>query len=451
MKIKFLFAVILFASCTKEVVEPVAPPTTQINQTTNTTVVNDVTTISGITMKYGVDASSHGILYYDSNIIISPSDNLTATKPFHLIKKDNKWVVESINTTGLMDNVRNVYKVSDGAYVWANASDEGPKNIGSLFLSKTTSTGSIEWKELSPTKGFYHYAAAGDIDNDGTSEIFSYIGAETESPESFNIFKQDGTIIPNTLPTITEFEDAVGFVRRDKNPSQKLNSFSFGSMAVANVDPSTPEPELILTTTKALMSEYYSFIYLNYDRNSKKFKITKVIKSAGLIKDRNLGVADVRTGDFNNDNVIDIAVSMGNHLTKDYSGIQIWLNDGKGNMTPDKSELYGSEFGNLIYFSNFEVGKFRNNDCIFLHFDRTRYGQIGDNTVMQTTDGLLELKNYLLVNDGSAGSFKHLDKLTMPAQIPTVVKGHFENNGLRLLGFKDQTKEQFDITDIKIQ
>jgi hypothetical protein len=464
MKLKYLLIAIAFVSCNKEVIEPIPAVTVSKPEITNTTVSGNVTTISGIVTKQGIDPSSHGIIYYNNNIIISPAENLTPTKPFHLVKKNNSWAIESINPVSLMDHVRNVYKVSDGTYVWANASDESGVNIGSLYLSKTTSAGSIEWQKLSDSTGFYHYAGTGDIDNDGTPEIFSYVGAELESPEIFKMFKQNGSIYSKILPTTNEFEQAVGFIRRDdSHPEifQPLNSFSFGAITLANID-ATPDLELIITSTKADMSKYYSFIILKYDGS--KFKIYKVIKPTNsLLEKYHLGVADVKTGDFNDDGKVDLVVTMGNNMTYDQNrvkqensdcGVQVWFNDGNGNFIPstDKSEIYSNTFGNMIYYTNLEVGKYQNRDCVFLHFDRTRYNGLNDNNKPLVSGGMLDMKNHFLINDGNKGSkFDHPKSLTLPGQIPTIVKGYFEENALRLVGFRDVTKEQFEVVDVIIK
>jgi hypothetical protein len=348
-----------------------------------------------------------------------------------------------------MDRPRNTIKVTNGTVVWANASKE-LSNFGSgnLYLSKTNPDKSLTWKKLSSRDAFYHYATAGDIDNDGNPEIISYVGAETESPEWLEVFGGPNyDKIEVTMPSAAEFEAALGFTKADKN---KVGAgFSFGSITVANIDLTTSQNELVLTSTKALMNEYYSFIILNYDQNTKKFKITKIIKPSGLLLEYQMGVGDVKAADFNGDNNTDLVVTMGNHKTNEYSGVQVWLNDGKGNLIANKkkSELYSKENKNIIFFSNIEVGKFRGHDCVFLHYEGTRY--------VPTIQNNLDLSPFLLISAGDDGGFTHLPELKVSGLVPTFMKGYFEKQNnvdvLRLIGMKDVGPNEFNLTDITIK
>lgn len=447
MRLKYLLALALFASCTKEVVYEPAP-NVPIAKTTTTQVDNG--TVTNFKMLYynivdGTDQSANGVIYYDNNIIVSPANSNGYTSPIHLIKTNNTWSLESAKYGDLMDRPRNTIKVTDGTVVWANASKE-LSNFGSggnLYVSKTNPDRSLTWKELRQN-AFYHYATAGDIDGDGNADVISYVGAETQSPEWLEVFSGPNyNKIETTMPSAAEFEAALGFTKADRD---KVGAgFSFGSITVANLDLTTPQNELILTSTKALMNEYYSFILLNYDNNTKKFKITKIIKPGGLLLEYKMGSGDVKVGDFNGDNNTDVVVTMGNHETNKYSGVQVWINDGKGNLVADKnkSELYSKDNNNIIYFSNIEVGKFRGHDCIYLHYEGTRY--------VPTQQYNLDLSPFLLICAGDDKGFTHLPSIPVSAQAPTFMKGYFENNALRLIGMKDVGSNEFNLTDLTIR
>ena len=394
----------------------------------------------------GVDQATNGTLLYSfqnvEHIIINPSKNGgTYTSPLHFVNSKSEWKLENGDYGKLMDMPRNSVQVSDGIFAWANASLENDIT-GNVYLSKTNASDGLTWSKISNNDGFYHYLTSGDIDNDGVNEVLTYRGAELQQTDKFYIWKQDGTIIADVLPFVSEFEDAIGFVRRDRNPNQKLDSFSFGSVTVANLDLTSPEPELIITSTIALMNEYYSFILLNYDKSSKKFKISKVIKTNGALKDNKLAVGDVKTGYFNFDDKLDVVVSMGNGID-DKFGIQIWYGNGKGDLIPGKNSIFRSS--DLNDFSNFEVGRFKNKkvDDIFLHYTARDI-----NKVALLSNGL-DLNRFFLINDGIENtpftnptnlylpySVITYDKNTARYMIPPFIKGYFINNKLRMIGFK---------------
>ena len=399
---------------------------------------------------FGFNESSNGTVYYNDNLLISPGTN-HYMYPIHLIKKDSLWILESIYNDSIIDRPRNIYKVDDKTYVWANAGTESQYNpTGNLYLSKNNLDNSINWKRISnPNQGeFYHYAASGDIDGDGDNDILTFVGVETESPEQFKLltaptFNSEAII----FPTAKEFENALGFTDSDRNYVGA--GFSFGSITVANIDKSTPESELILTSTKVKMNEYYSFIVMKYDATNHKFIISKIAKAGGALLNSKMAVSDVKFGDFNNDNNIDIVVAMGDY--KNNSGIQVWNNDGKGNLTPDnnKKELFGKIYGNEIYFNSFEVGKYRGNDCIFIHYESSRY-----DPRPQSENGV-DLNPFFLINKGDKGSFVHESIIPFQTLGPAFVKGYFEKqNGidvLRLIGFRNKVKQDFYLTDITIK
>ena len=130
--------------------------------------------------------------------------------------------------------------------------------------------------------------------------------------------------------------------------------------------------------------------------------------------------------------------------------IGIWyVNDGKGNLIANKkkSKLYSKENKNIIFFSNIEVGKFRGHDCVFLHYEGTRY--------VPTIQNNLDLSPFLLISAGDDGGFTHLPELKVSGLVPTFMKGYFEKQNnvdvLRLIGMKDVGPNEFNLTDITIK
>jgi hypothetical protein len=174
---------------------------------------------------------------------------------------------------------------------------------------------------------------------------------------------------------------------------------------------------------------------------TKKFEITKIIKPNGALKEYRLAVADMQTGNFNDDNFPDIVVSMGQGVD-DKMGIQIWYGDGKGNLTPGKNQIYVPS--DLVDFSNYEVGRYGNKkfDDIFLHFN-------AKNVKIATNANGLDLNKFFLINDGLKDtpftnptnlilpySTITYDKNTAQYMIPPFIKGYFINNKLRMIGFR---------------
>lgn len=384
----------------------------------------------------GVDQATNGTLLYSyqniEHLIINPNKNKGIyTSPIHFLNSNSLWKLESGNYGMIMDMPRNMVKVENGIYAWANQSVED--NItGNAYISKTGLDNTISWQKLSNKDGFYHYITTGDIDNNGTTEILTYKGAELGRPELFEVYNSSGNIYSNTslLPSLTEFENITG-----------AKDFSFGSIIISNIDTTNSVNELILTSSRNVMNLYFSFIVLAYNKQLNKFEIKKIIKPNGALKDYNLAVADIKVGNFNQDNLIDIAVSMGQGVD-DKTGIQIWYGDGIGGLTPGKKSIFTSS--DLINFSNFEIGKYnaKNVDDIFLHFS-------GKFPAVPTTTNGLDLNKFFLINDGNRDTpFKNptslilpfstmaLDKTTNQIMFPSFIKGYFINNKLRMIGFR---------------
>lgn len=384
----------------------------------------------------GVDQATNGTLLYSfqnaEHLIINPNKNGGIyTSPLHFINTKSDWILESGDYGKLMDIPRNTALVSEGIFAWANASVEDDIT-GNAYISKTGTANEISWQKISTKDGFYHYITAGDIDNDGSPEILTYKGAELGKPESFEVYTKNGSIYStsNLLPSVQEFEKLTG-----------ATDFSFGSIIVANIDTNTPQNELILTSSRNVMNLQFSFIILNFNMTTKKFEITKIIKPNGALKEHRLAVADLQTGNFNDDNFLDLVVSMGEGIDNK-KGIQIWYGDGKGSLTPGKSKIYVPS--DLVDFTNFEVGRYGNKrfDDIFLHFN-------AKNVSIATNSNGLDLNKFYLINDGLKDTpFTNPTNLYLPystitydkssAQylMPTFIKGYFIKNKLRMIGFR---------------
>jgi len=456
LTIPFILIVVGLFSCAKDEVAPAStsqstnPPTTNLTATfsSNGLTVNrytfalsnkeyplyDPKNTGGLSG--GVDQATNSTLLYSfqnvEHIIINPHKNGGIyTSPLHFINKKSNWELESGDYGKLMDMPRNTAKVSEGIFAWANGSVEDDIT-GNAYISKTGAANEISWQKISPKDGMYEYIASGDIDNDGSPEILTYRGAELGRPEFFEVFNTNGSIYSNSsiLPSLQEFEKLTG-----------TTDFSFGSIIVANLDTTTPQNELILTSSRNVMNLNFSFIILSLNMTSKKFEITKTIKPNGALKEYSLAVADMQTGNFNDDNFLDIVVSMGQGID-DKMGIQIWYGDGKGNLTPGKSKIYVPS--DLVDFSNYEVGRYGNKkfDDIFLHFN-------AKNVKVATNTNGLDLNKFYLINDGLKDTpFTNPTNLTLPystitydknsAQymMPTFIKGYFINNKLRMVGFR---------------
>jgi hypothetical protein len=448
MRLRYLLIIAVLSSCKKDVgydIVPTPNPQVAVAKTNDTTysIVSNFQIIRR-DVPVPLSESANGTVYYNDNIIIAPGSQ-EYLSPIHLVKKNNVWSVESDTYGKIIDRTRNTYKVDSTTVIWVNGGTEDANNpTGNLYVSKTNHDNTLTWKKISPTNkpDFYHYAATGDIDGDGISDIVSYEGVETESSELTNLYL--GTNydnIKNTFPTSVEFETALGYTSADKK--RVGAGFSFGSIAIGNVDTRTPQNELILTSTKVIMNEYYSFIILNYNKTTRKFEITSVVKPGGALKDNRMAVGDVRVGDFNGDKISDIVVSMGDY--NDNSGVQVWLSNGNGNLVASdkKKAFYGKTYGTVLFYSNIEVGKFRGNDCVFLHFEGSRY------TPRPQTN--LDLNPFLLISNGDNEGFTHLTNIPTQTKAPSYVKGYFENNALRLIGIRGVNTTEFEITDIMIK
>lgn len=436
-------------SCSKDAInEPTpTPPPTVTNQTNGFLSDSDVNrTVTGFRVRQSPDStdyaqSSNGTIYYDNSIILSPGTG-SYMSPIHLLKKNNIWTLDVVNYGNIIDRARNIYKVTNNTFVWANAGTESETNpTGNLYISTSNTDKSLTWRRLSNKNlaEFYHYAASGDVDGDGNPDILTFVGVETQSPELFKLFRGPDyvdTIIK--FPTGADFETALGITKEIKETVGR--NFSFGSIAAADLDGDS-KCELILTSTDVKVNNYYSFIIMKFENN--EFKIHKIIKPGGALKDNKMAVADVRFGDFNGDKVNDIVVSMGDY--NDNAGIQVWINTGGGNLVPSdkKKELHGKLYNNEIYYNNFEVGKFRGNDCIFLHFEGARY--------IPRPQSNLNLNPFFLISNGTDEGFTHLSNIPLQKDPPSYLKGYFENNTLRMIGIRGVRWHEFEVIDMTLK
>jgi hypothetical protein len=446
MRLRYLLVFVLFASCTKEVIYEPAQPTTG-NESVSILLDSALNrTVTGFRVRQTTDStdyaySSNGTVYYDNNIIISPGTQ-SYMSPIHLIKKNNVWTLDPANYGNIIDRARNIYKVTDNTYVWANAGTESSTNpTGNLYASQSNPDKSLTWNKLSDKNmgEFYHYAASGDVDGDGVTDILSFVGVETQSPELFKLFKGPSYNQTNIkFPDASEFEAALGITKNIKETVGR--NFSFGSIAAADLDGDS-KCELILTSTDVKINgNYYSIIILKYENN--EFKIKQIIRPDSTIIANKMSVSDVKVGDFNGDKLTDIVVSLGDY--NDNSGIMVWNNKGNLNFEASKTkkEFYGKKFNNEIFFSFFEVGKFRDNDCIFLHFEGARYSP--------RPQADLNISPFLLISKGNEEGFTHLN-MQVQKQAPSYLKGYFENNTVRMIGIRGIRWHEFEVIDMTIK
>ncbi len=436
-------------SCSKDAINDPAPtpPPTVISQTNGFLSDSDVNrSVTSFKVRQSPDStdyaqSSNGTLYYDNSIILSPGTG-SYMSPIHLLKKNNIWTLDPDKYGNIIDRARNTYKVTENTYVWANAGTESDTNpSGNLYISTSNPDKSLTWRRLSDKNfaEFYHYAAAGDVDGDGISDIMSFVGVETQSPELFKLFKGPNyTEVNIKFPDGKEFEAALGITKEIKETVGR--NFSFGSICAADLDGDS-KCELILTSTDVKVNNYYSFIIMKYENNA--FKIHKIIKPGGALKDNKMAVADVRVGDFNGDKINDVVVSMGDY--NENAGIQVWTNTGGGNLVASdkKKELHGKLYNNDIIYSNFDVGKFRGNDCVFLFFEGARY--------VPRPQSNLDLNPFLLISSGNDEGFTHLSNIPLQKDPPSYLKGYFENNTLRMIGIRGIRWHEFEVIDMTLK
>lgn len=475
----YLFFFLIFTSCKKQIAidSSISHSNNAIISNLNNTLLVTKKTFSITSLQYplydpknnggisgGVDQATNGTLFYVyqnvEHLIICPNTDTRAiyTSPIHLVKMNNEWIFENGNYGRLMDRTSTAVQLSPGVFVWTNASDE--KGIsGNVYISKTNSDNTLTWKQLSTSEGMYANISIGNIDGIGEKEILTYKGAELGSPEFFEVYTGSGinfTKSSITLPSINDFKNALG-----------SNEFTFGSFLLADIDTTNNEDELILTSSRKEMNAFYSFIILKFDIASNKFVISKVIKPNGALKEYSLAVAAIKTGNFDDDNNIDIAVTMGQGID-DKSGVQFWYGDGIGGLIPGKSKIF--QTSDLVSFTDFEVGKSseKKYDDVFLHFN-------AKNTIIAKIGNDLDLTNFLLINDGQRTSkFSNIslviksslfsyDNTTNQFMYPVFMKGYFINNRLRLIGLRGKLDmygnnntgylgyNEFDLFDGKLQ
>lgn len=396
--------------------------------------------ISGITnsnLMTGIDGSVSGTIYTRINgkerLIVSPTlfFSYPLLPALNFVKNGNNWSFENSYATGSMGAGRN-YECMDSInqnWVIADFGLEltgGNWPGGSIFLLRNNGD-QLSFTNLSSTRNYYHSVSTGDINNDGLKDI---IGLNMGSV---------GNLWPGSLhPYI---QNSNGSYSEDRNIiNDGLNTWSMnkGAGAVLVVDIlGDSRPEIIradygFNSSYQTQADRYSFVIYSFDNTLGKYTVVKNPGPIGVYANNDRGTTSLKANDFDKDGDLDIAVATEG---TNFTGIEIWQNDGQGNFTPSANKL---EFTfDQMQFREFDVIDANSDgflDIVLIPFHYGRLFRVGGSGSNLGTGGIY-LNNLLWMNN--RGTFSMYSKQVIVPNIkPAYLKSAKLNGQFKFIGIE---------------
>lgn len=372
--------------------------------------------ISG-TILYSVDGIEH--------IITTPGTKYPGP-PLHFIKQPGAdWVFEDYYWSGAMDGARNYdFMDSRGTICYANSGTEAflPWPCGDLYVVKTNNTKLI-WTKLTTSKSYYHSVAAGDVDNDGVSDVIGL-----KFPGLGNGNWQSTALEPYFQKGSNQFSEQRNYISPITQPDDQSGS----SVLVVNVMGDS-RPEIIKGEYKGNLlnpSTRYGFAIYKYNSATNRYEFAKSPSALGVFQNMDQGSTSMKAADFNKDGFLDLAIATegnpGNY-------IQIWKGNGQGDFTPGQLILYTEE---QVQFREFEIADFDKDGWIdiILHPTKNNKSLLFNPNKGNSPYGVI-LQHCLLRNN--LGNFSAITKpISVPDINPGFLKGFFINGKIKFVGFE---------------
>jgi hypothetical protein len=292
------------------------------------------------TVLYSVNGTEH--------LVSIPVDSIP-NAPIHLIKKNDKWILESFYPNLKMDGARNYFFVDTlGNFVYANHGSEipNPWPLGDL-VSVNTIGEKLNLRKINSAKAFYHSVGAGDLNEDG---LFDVVGLHMFS-----------TYWGDNLHPFIQNKDSTFQEARDLINMEGLVRYSAGAVLVDNVL-GDKSPEIIKGTygyTGSNGEKRYAFEIFGLNKNNNTYQRIYEPKQLGIfsyLTNGGMGTTSIKSGDFDKNGFKDLAICSEGTLPhgKNGSAIQIWLNNGAGEFIPDQYILNNAD--DSLNIREFEVG-----------------------------------------------------------------------------------------------
>jgi hypothetical protein len=255
---------------------------------------------------------------------------------YHLSKNKttNQWsIINQYYPEPSFGNLRDIDFLTEDVFVFADHGQEyydgKPWPYGYVWLGKNMRSESIQWKQVSNQKSFYHSVAGGDLDEDGDFDIisnhFGTYGDWTKESPHFNIHSwlqnSDGSFIENRNLF-----------------SQEAKSLSFEATSVEITD-------LNNDGINEIISSVSGFGLQVYFKKNNFFELDTVYTDGifskdtfSLSKGSPPGATTIESSDIDGDGDIDLIV-----IGEGYDFLQIWNNDGSGTLSAGQLLFEGYE------------------------------------------------------------------------------------------------------------
>ncbi len=447
-RIVFAIVTLLVFSCTKStettqdnppapIIPPVVVNPPAPKYTLNNSIVAgfSIPDISNSQIQTGVNGSISGTIVYSKDNVINmviPATlffNYPLIPAIHLIKSNGIWQFENSYQDGAMGAGRNYECIDTINQTWVYADHgleltSGTWPNGYMILMKTIGN-KLSFSNISLSKSFYHSISTGDLNKDGLKDVVGLnMGTKGDWYENLHTYLQ------NSNGSFTENRTIL---------QSNLNARGAGAVLIKDLDGDN-RPEVIradygFNSTYQKQSDRYSIMVFSFNEATKKYELTKDPGPLGVFANNDRGATSIKAADFNKDGFVDLAIATeGNN----FNGIEIWMNDGKGNYTPSNQKLEYT-FSQL-QFREFEV----------IDYDKDGYPDI----FLNPWAGQLfrDMNNVYMDNllwKNSGGLFTTLNKgITIPNINPSFMKVFVINNQLTYFGLKGNSDGSISINEI---
>lgn len=391
--------------------------------------------ITNAQIQTGVNGSISGtILFSKDNMLnlVIPATlffNYPLIPAIHLIKTNGTWQFENSYLDGAMGAGRNYECIDSTNQTWVYADhgfelSSGTWPFGNIILMKTNNN-KLTFSNISQARSFYHSVSTGDLNNDGLKDIVGLnMGTKGDWYDNLHTYLQnpDGSFSENRTILVSN-----------------LNSRGAGAVLIKDVLGDS-KPEVIradygFNSSYQKQSDRYSFMIFSFNPSTNKYELVKDPGPLGVFANNDRGATSIKAADFNKDGALDLAVATEG---TNFNGIEIWLNDGKGNFTPSGQKLEYTF--NQLQFREFEV----------IDYDKDGYPDIFLNPwagQMFRDQTNVYMDNLIWKNTN--GTFGSINKgIVVPNINPSFMKVFYINNQITYIGIQGNLDGSISLNEI---
>ncbi len=364
-------------------------------------------------------------------------DNVNPVASQILIKEDDTWNFFKTDYNLESWGMRNFERRGDEIII-GDGNEIGPNFSewkGDVYIGKLFNNGDINWRKINTPneQGFFHGTCAGDLNNDGLTDVGVTPGI---SHAGINLFlqNQDGS-----------------FTRKD----ELLNFNGFTPFTLDFADLIGDGIDEIITADygggTAPTGEEHEIRIYKFNATEEEFQLHFQINEP-YIYDWGLGATSIKIHDFTNDGILDIAVA---REDLDYGGFEVWKGTGNAEFEYVFSSPTWTQ--NELQFREFSVFDANSDGFLDILLRPFHYGNLyrnADNCWWNVTacNGI-KLNHLIWLNNGDGTFDYYKDKdLTIEGINVDNIHPYLQQQKLHFVGtFSDNSTQPFINTiDIKV-